>query len=182
MGAGRGWVQTLERSYGEIVAVVKAFPMCYLSVSMKRQRTVSATEVREVAPVAYSRGGRAASPAALLAHVDHTLHGRARGNLDAGRIALRLGIPLKRLAPAVGYTPQGLLKNPTSDKLQPALAEIAYVLNHLRSLLADDRSISIWLRAPHPDLGGATPLSFILSGRTAAVIALLHLAESGQTS
>jgi hypothetical protein len=114
--------------------------------------------------------------------VDHTLHARAGGNLDARRIAARLGILPKRLAPAVGYTPQGLAKNPTSDKLQPALAEIAYVLNHLRALLDDDRSVSIWLRAPHPDLGGATPLSFILSGRTTAVIALLHLAESGQTS
>ena len=41
---------------------------------------------------------------------------------------------------------------------------------------------SIWLRAPHPDLGGATPLSFILSGRSAAILALLHLADSGQTS
>lgn len=118
----------------------------------------------------------------MLAHVDHRLHAGAAGNLDACRIAARLGIAPKRLAPAVGYTPQGLLKNPTSEKLQPALAEIAYVLGHLRALLADDRSVSIWLRAPHPDLGGATPLSFILSGRTSAVIALLHLAESGQTS
>ncbi len=128
------------------------------------------------------RVARVTSPANVLAHVDRTLHARASDNLDARRIAIRLGVPLKRLAAAVGYTPQGLLKNPTSDKLQPALAEIAYVLNHLRSLLADARSVAIWLHAPHPDLGGATPLSFILSGRVAAVIALLHLADSGQTS
>jgi hypothetical protein len=118
----------------------------------------------------------------MLLHVDRRLHAPASGNLDARRIAAHLGISVKRLAAAVGYTPQGLSKNPTSDKLQPALAEIVYVLNRLRSLLDDDRSVLIWLRAPHPDLGGATPLSFILSGRTAAVVALLHLAESGQTS
>ena len=148
---------------------------------MKRQPEFR-NEVREAAPAAYARGGRSTSPADVLAHVDPTLHARPSGNLDAGRIAVRLGVPLKRLAPAVGYTPQGVLKNPTSDKLQPALAEIAYVLNRLRSLLADERSVSIWLHAPHPDLGGATPLSFVLSGRVAAVIALLHLADSGQTS
>lgn len=148
---------------------------------MKRQHLVH-SEVREAAPGTYARAARRTSPADVLAHVDRTLHARASGNLDARRIAVRLGVPLKRLAPAVGYTPQGLLKNPTSDKLQPALAEIAYVLNHLRSLLADERSVSIWLHAPHPDLAGATPLSFILSGRVAAVSALLHLADSGQTS
>ena len=153
--------------------------LCYPFVRMKRQRMAA---VREAAAPPYARAARGASPAAVLAHVDPTLHARAGGNLDVRRIAARLGIPPKRLAPAVGYTPQGLSKNPTSDKLQPALAEIAYVLSHLRTLLADEQSVAIWLRAPHPDLGGATPLSFILAGRTAAVVALLHLAESGQTS
>lgn len=147
----------------------------------KRQRT-AANEIREAAAVAYSRQDAAVSPAALLGHVDESLHARGGGNLDARRIGARLGVPLKRLAAAVGYTPQGLLKNPTAERLQPALAEIAYILNSLRTLVDDDRSVSIWLRAPHPDLGGATPLSFILSGRAAAVIALLRLAESGQTS
>jgi antitoxin Xre/MbcA/ParS-like protein len=149
---------------------------------MKRKRTASADQVRELAAPAYQRATPGAPARPLFTHVDQALHARVGGNLDARRIAARLGVPPKRLAPAVGYTPQGLLKNPTSDKLQPALGELAYVLTNLRSLLDDDRSVSIWLRAPHPDLGGATPLSFMLSGRTAAVIALLHLAESGQTS
>ena len=116
-----------------------------------------------------------------LAHADPRLHS-AGGNLDARRIAARLGVPLRRLAPALGYTPQGLSKNSSSNNLQDRLAEIADVLNRLRSLLADDRSASIWLRAPHPDLGGVTPLSCVLSGRTTAVTALLHLAEAGQTT
>ena len=141
-----------------------------------------ANRVREPASASYARVARGVSATDVLVHVDRRLHAPGSGNLDARRIAARLGIPARRLAPAVGYTPQGLSKNPTSDNLQPALAEIAYVLNQLRSLLDDNRSVLIWLRAPHPDLGGATPLSFILSGRTAAVMALLHLAESGQTS
>ncbi|MGH7859717.1 MAG: antitoxin Xre/MbcA/ParS toxin-binding domain-containing protein [Candidatus Binatia bacterium] len=136
------------------------------------------SEVREGAAPEYRRPAGNREP---LAHADPRLHSSG-GNLDARRIAARLGVPLKRLAPALGYTPQGLSKNPASDNLQDRLAEIAHVLNRLRSLVADDRSVSIWLRAPHPDLGGATPLSCILSGRTAAVNALLHLAEAGQTS
>lgn len=120
-------------------------------------------------------------PGRLAAHVDDRLHARS-GNLDALRISKALGVPPNRLAPAVGYTPQGLLKNPTADKLQPALAEIAFMLSTLNGLLRDERSLAIWLRAPHPDLGGSTPLSFVLSGKTATVLSLLHLAESGQTS
>ncbi|MBI3782178.1 MAG: DUF2384 domain-containing protein [Deltaproteobacteria bacterium] len=143
---------------------------------MKRQRNSAAAAVHE-SPARY-----VARRNPKLSHVDDALHDPDSGNLDAARIAVRLGIPLKRLAEAVGYTPQGLLRNPTSDRLQPALAEIAYILSRLRALLTDERSIAIWLRAPHPDLGGATPLSLMLSARAAAVIALLHLAESGQTS
>lgn len=146
---------------------------------MKRQH--ARTVVREQAAT-YPAAVAASVIPAILGHVDHTLHSRGDGNLDARRIAVRLGVPLKRLAAAVGYTPQGLLKNPTSDKLQPALAQIAFILNQLRSLLDDERSIAIWLRAPHPDLGGLTPLALILDGRSAAVLRLLHLAESGQTS
>jgi hypothetical protein len=143
---------------------------------MKRQRNAAVQAVHETAAAYATRTN------SKLSHVDGALHDPDSGNLDASRIAARLGIPLKRLAEAVGYTPQGLLRNPTSDRLQPALAEIAYVLSRLRVLLADQRSMAIWLRAPHPDLGGATPLSFLLSARAAAVIALLHLAESGQTT
>jgi len=142
---------------------------------MKRQRRALASEVGEGAAPGYGRRR------SVLAHADPRLHSFA-GKLDARRIAARLGVPLKRLAPALGYTPQGLSKNPTSDNLQVSLAEIAYVLNRLRSLVADDRSVAVWLRAPHPDLGGGTPLSYMLSGRTSAVNALLHLAEAGQTS
>ena len=148
-------------------------------VSMKHQRH-TVPQVREADAPTYVRAARSAS--AALAHIDPTLHARVGGNLDARRIAHRLGVPPKRLAEAVGYTPQGLLKNPTSDKLQPALAEIAFILSHLRSLLDGERSVAMWLRAPHPDLGGATPLSFILSRRIATIRALLHLAESGQPS
>jgi uncharacterized protein (DUF2384 family) len=118
----------------------------------------------------------------LLRHVDQALHSGAAARLNARRLATRLGVSLERLAPAVGYTPQGLLRNPTSERLQPALARIAHVLDRLRALLDDERSVAVWLRAPHPDLGGATPLSLILAGQAETVGVLLHLAESGQTS
>jgi uncharacterized protein (DUF2384 family) len=121
-----------------------------------------------------------AGAARLLRHVDPTLHSGAAARLNARRVATRLGVSLERLAPAVGYTPQGLARNPTSERLQPALAQIAHVLDRLRALLDDERSAALWLRAPHPDLGGATPLSLVLSGRAQTVGVLLHLAEGGQ--
>jgi hypothetical protein len=150
--------------------VAASIAFCYEFVQMKSQRsTAKGAPARGVA-------------AAILRHVDRRMHDRASGNLNARRIAARLGVSLERLAPAVGYTPQGLLRNPTSDRLQPALAEIAHAVDRLRALLDDRRSVSIWLRAPHPDLGGATPLSLILAGRVRTVNVLLHLAEAGQTS
>jgi len=142
---------------------------------MKRQPKPLPARVAEA-----TAGYRRSSGAAVLA--DPALHERGRGNLDARRIAARLGVSLKRLAPALGYTPQGLVKNPTSVRLQPALAEIAHVLGRLRALLDDDPSVAIWLRAPHPDLGGATPLSCVLAGNASTIVALLHAAEAGQTA
>jgi hypothetical protein len=88
-------------------------------------------------------------PARLVGHLDPRLHA-ANGNLNAKAIARRLGVSLERLAPALGYTPQGLSRNPAAERLQPRLAEVAHVLDRLRALLADERSIAIWLRAPHP--------------------------------
>jgi uncharacterized protein (DUF2384 family) len=130
---------------------------CYVDVRMKAQRRT----------------------ARLVAHLDPRLHA-ASGHLNAKAIARRLGVSLERLAPALGYTPQGLSRNPTAERLQPRLAEFAHVLDRLRALLGDERSVAIWLRAPHPDLGGRTPLSLLLAGRADVVTTLLHLAESGQ--
>ena len=149
---------------------------------MKAQRFVGARRLSRKTRSLRSRGREGKAAARLLEHLDPRLHAGVGGNLSARRIAARLGVPLERFAPAVGYTPQGLMRNPTSDRLQPALGEIAHALTRLWALLDDDRSVAIWLRAPHPDLGGATPLSLILSGRTPTVNTLLHLAESGQTS
>jgi hypothetical protein len=149
---------------------------------MKTQRRVATPRLASKTRPLRGHGRASKVATRLLQHVDPRLHAGVGGNLSARRIAARLGVPLERFAPAVGYTPQGVMRNPTSDRLQPALGEIAHTLDRLWALLDDDRSVAIWLRAPHPDLGGATPLSFILGGRTAAVNTLLHLAESGQTS
>ena len=116
---------------------------------------------------------------AVARHVQSELHD-GRGNLSARAIAKRLGVSLERLAPALDYTPQGLARNPTSERLQAPLAAIAHVLERLRALLGDERSVAIWLRAPHPDLAGQTPLALLLAGKVVTVTTLLHLAEAGQ--
>jgi len=66
-----------------------------------------------------------------------------------------------------------------ASHLSPAAFHLAQA--HAVSVL--DGSIEyvrIWLRAPHPDLGGRTPLSYLLAGKPEAVEALIAAAESGQ--
>jgi len=41
-------------------------------------------------------------------------------------------------------------------------------------------SVRIWLRAPHPDLGGRTPLSCLTEGNSQVVEALVRAIETGQ--
>ena len=51
----------------------------------------------------------------------------------------------------------------------------------LRELLDGDMSfVRVWLKAPHPDLGGRTPLSYLKEGRAEVVETLVHMLETGQ--
>ena len=61
------------------------------------------------------------------------------------------------------------------------MAELVALVNRLRELL--DGSIEyvrIWLRAPHPDLGGRTPLSYLIDGKPEVVEVLVRAIETGQ--
>lgn len=116
--------------------------------------------------------------------LDHTLlsaHDPKTGRYDARRLASTLEITHREMAAVVGYTPTGLSKNPASPRLQPKLRELVGLLNRLRELL-DGRIdlVRIWLKAPHPYLGGATPLSYLEADKLEAVETLVHLMETGQ--
>ena len=116
--------------------------------------------------------------------LDHTLlsaHDPKTGRYDARRLATTLEITSREMADIVGYTPTGLSKNPASPRLQPKLSALVQLLNRLRELL-DGRMdlVLIWLKAPHPYLEGATPLSYLESGKTETVETLVYMIETGQ--
>ncbi len=118
---------------------------------------------------------------ALLEHTLLDAHDLKTGRYDARRLAGVLEITHKEMAAIVGYTPTGLSKNPTSPRLQPKLRALVRLINRLREML-DGRMdfVRIWLKAPHPYLGGATPLSYLEEGKFEAVDTLVHLMETGQ--
>jgi hypothetical protein len=61
------------------------------------------------------------------------------------------------------------------------MAELVGLIGRLRELLDGSmESVRIWLRAPHPDLGGRTPLSYLIEGKPEVVEALVHATETGQ--
>jgi hypothetical protein len=117
----------------------------------------------------------------LLSHTILSAHDPASGRYDALRLADTLALSIEEMAQVVGRTPRGLRKNPDSPRLQGELAELVALTGRLRELL--DGSIEyvrIWLRAPHPDLAGRTPVSYLIEGKPEVVEALVAAIEAGQ--
>ena len=116
-----------------------------------------------------------------LKHLVPEAHEQTTGRLDAQRLAAQLALSTAEMARIVGYTPRGLTKNPASARLQPRLVQIMALVQQLRDLLDGDiNHVRIWLKAPHPDLGGRTPLSYLEQGRLDVVTGLIHALETGQ--
>jgi hypothetical protein len=118
---------------------------------------------------------------ALLSHTILSAHDPVTGHYDALRLAHTLALSTEEIARVLHRTPRGLRKNPDSPHLQESMAEIVRLTSRLRELL--DGSIEyvrIWLRSPHPDLAGRTPLSYLLEGKPEVVEALVAAIETGQ--
>ena len=61
------------------------------------------------------------------------------------------------------------------------MASLVQLVSRLRELLDGSMELArIWLRSPHPDLGGRTPLSYLLDGKPEVVEAFVHAIETGQ--
>jgi len=99
------------------------------------------------------------------------------------RLAKTLNFTTKEMASILHRTPRGLLKNPDSQQLQSEMAELIKLIMQLRELLDGSMEyVRIWLRAPHPDLGGRTPMSYLVEGKPEVVEALIYAFASGQPS
>ena len=117
----------------------------------------------------------------LLEHTLLSAHDPETGRYDAKRLATALALSNAEMADILGYTPRGLNKNPTSPKLQAKLSELTALTKRLRELLDGDMSyVRIWLKVPHPDLEGRTPLSYLQEGRAEVVETLIYMLETGQ--
>ena len=116
--------------------------------------------------------------------LDHTLlsaHDPATGRYDAKLLADVLAVSQKEMAEVVGYTPRGLGKNPASPHLQPQLERLVKLVTTLRELLDGDMSlVRVWLKAPHPSLGNAKPLDYLMEGHLSLVEGLVYAIETGQ--
>jgi hypothetical protein len=104
----------------------------------------------------------------MVTLLDHALleaHDPASGRYDAVRVGETLGLSGAEMARVLSWTPRGLRKTPTSPRLQEALTRLVATVPPLRELLDGSMPyMRIWLRAPHPALGGRTPLSYLLEG------------------
>ena len=117
----------------------------------------------------------------LFVHVLTPAHNPETGRLDAERLGQLLGLGISEMARALGRTPQGLRKNPASESLQPQLARVVLLVTRLRELLSDNLEyVRMWLHAPHPDLGGRTPLSYLEEQKIETLEQMVEMAELGQ--
>lgn len=117
----------------------------------------------------------------LLEHTVLAAHDPATGRFDALRLAKTLNFTTKEMASILHRTPRGLLKNPDSQQLQDEMARLVKLVMRLRELLDGSMEyVRIFLRSPHPDLGGRSPMSYLVEGKPEVVEALIYAFESGQ--
>src|SRR5918912_2253334 len=119
--------------------------------------------------------------ATLLDHALLEAHDPASGRYDAVRVGETLGLSVADIARMLRWTPRGVRKNPTSPRLQEPLTRLVAAVTLLRELLDGSMPhVRIWLRAPHPALGGRTPLSYVLEGQLEPVEDLVQAIAAGQ--
>lgn len=94
------------------------------------------------------------------------------GNLSAVAIARVFGLSLNALAQHLGRTRQALNKTPDAESLQDELSYFERIAR-LRTALSDDAEFRKWLRMPHAELNGETPLNWIERKRWQALADLV---------
>lgn len=107
------------------------------------------------------------------------LHDPDSGRVDAKRVADYLGVPLAKLAPALGVKYGTLFKTSSAESVQESLRPIKRVLTILNDMVGDRQTVRAWLNAPHADLGMRTPIRVILEGHVDALLRLLENALEG---
>ncbi|MGA2865953.1 MAG: hypothetical protein ABSF95_15885 [Verrucomicrobiota bacterium] len=107
------------------------------------------------------------------------LHDKASGRIDAQKLAVYMGVPLKRLAEGLQLNYKAIHRNPSADAFQSPLKPVKRCLEILHEFFNKPGTVRVWLNTPHPDLNGSTALEMILANNSIAVLRILENALAG---
>jgi len=92
------------------------------------------------------------------------LHDATSGRVDAQKVSVYMGVPLKRLARGLQLNYKAVHRNPSAVSFQPSLRRVKRSLEILHEFFQQPGTVRAWLNTPHPDLDRSTALEVILSG------------------
>jgi hypothetical protein len=107
------------------------------------------------------------------------LHDDTSGRIDAQKLAVYLGVPLKRLAEGLHLNYKAVHRNPSAEAFQPALKPVKRSVEILHDFFHKPETVRVWLNTLHPDLDGYTALEMILANHPKAVLRILENAAAG---
>jgi hypothetical protein len=107
------------------------------------------------------------------------LHDNASGRIDAQKLAVYMGVPLKRLAEGLHLNYKAIHRNPSADACQLALKPVKRSVEILHEFFSKPETVRVWLNTSHPDLDGHTALQMILANNPLAVLRILENAAAG---
>jgi len=107
------------------------------------------------------------------------LHDRISGRIDAQKLAVYLGVPLKRLAEGLQLNYKAVHRNPAMESIQASLKPVKRVVEILNEFFVKPETVRVWLNTPHPDLDGRTALELILANNPVPVLRILENAAAG---
>jgi pterin-4a-carbinolamine dehydratase len=107
------------------------------------------------------------------------LHDESSGRIDAQKLAVYLGVPLKRLAEGLHLNYKAIHRNPSAEAFQPALRPVKRSAEILHDFFHKPETVRVWLNTSHPDLDGHTALETILANKVSAVLRILENAAAG---
>lgn len=102
------------------------------------------------------------------------------GVVDMKAVAKVIGEPLRRLAALTPVTPQALQKQPKAPKAQPAARRFVRLLERIIENTGSKKYAMIWLRHPHDQLSGRSPLDVIEAGQIEVIEGMIRMYETGQ--
>ena len=107
------------------------------------------------------------------------LHDDTSGRIDAQKLAVYMGVPLKRLAEGLRLNYKAIHRNPSAEAIQPPLKPVKRALEILHQFFSKPETVRVWLNTPHPDLEGHTALEMVLANKPVAVLRILENAAAG---